>query len=79
MKKKTTMQINFKTLERLKAIKNVERQSYDDLLNSLLDNCEEETLSEEEIEDIKIALENIKEGKVKPIEQVAEEMGINLG
>jgi len=75
---KTTIQINFKTLERLKSLKNFERQSYDELLNSLINNCEEESLSEEEIEDIKIALDNVKKGKVKPIEQVAKELGIIL-
>ena len=41
-------------------------------------NCEEESLSEEEIEDIKTALENVKRGKVKPIEQIAKELGIIL-
>ena len=75
---KTTIQINTETLERLKALKNFERQSYDEVLNSLIDNCEEESLSEEEIEDIKIALENVKKGKIKPIEQVAKELGITL-
>lgn len=75
---KTTIQINFETLERLKALKHFERQSYDEVLNGLIDNCEEESLSEEEIEDIKIALENVKRGKVKPIEQVAKELGITL-
>jgi predicted CopG family antitoxin len=75
---KTTIQINFETLERLKSLKSMERQSYDEVLNNLLDNCEEESLSEEEIEDIKIALENVKRGKVKPIEQVARELGITL-
>jgi predicted CopG family antitoxin len=75
---KTTIQVNFETLERLKSLKNFERQSYDELLNNLINNCEEERLSEEEIEDIKIALDNVKRGKVKPIEQVAKELGIIL-
>ena len=75
---KTTIQINLETLEKLKALKNSERQSYDEVLNNLIDNCEEDSLSEEEIEDIKIALENVKRGKVKPIEQVARELGITL-
>ena len=75
---KTTIQITVETLERLKALKSMERQSYDELLNSLISNCEEENLSEEEIEDIKLALENVKKGKVKPIEQVAKELGITL-
>lgn len=35
-------------------------------------------LKKEEIEDIKTALENVKRGEVKPIEQVAKELGITL-
>ncbi len=75
---KTTIQINQHTLERLKALKNMERQSYDDLLNNLIDNQEEQTLSEEELAEIQEGLENIKRGKVKSIEQVAKELGITL-
>lgn len=75
---KTTIQINQGTLNRLKMLKNFERQSYDDILNNLIDNLEEETLSEEEIDEIKIALDNVKQGKVKSIEQVAKELGVLL-
>lgn len=76
--KKTTIQINLETLARLKMLKSFDRQSYDDLIINLIDNTEEESLSEEEIDEIKIALENVKKGKVKPIEQVAKELGITL-
>ena len=75
---KTTIQINMNTLERLRILKNFERQSYDELLNNILNNLEEESLSEEEIKDLQIALENVKQGKTKPIEQVAQELGIQL-
>lgn len=75
---KTTIQINQSTLERLKALKNIERQSYDDMLNNLIDNVEEETLSQEEVEEIKLGLENVRKGRVKPIEQVAKELGVIL-
>jgi len=75
---KTTVQLNKNTLERLKAIKNFERQSYDEVLNNLIDNVEEETLSEEEIKEIQEGLEDVKRGRVKPIEIVAKEMGIVL-
>jgi predicted CopG family antitoxin len=75
---KTTIQINTDTLERLKILKSFERQSYDDVLNNLIDNLDEETLSQEEIEEIKSGLENIRKGKVKSIEQVAKELGIKL-
>ena len=75
---KTTIQLNQNTLDRLKALKSMERQSYDDLLNNLIDNSEEDILSEKEIEEIKIGLENVRKGKVKPIGQVAKELGIIL-
>ncbi|HLD38003.1 MAG TPA: hypothetical protein VJA20_01025 [Candidatus Nanoarchaeia archaeon] len=75
---KTTIQINLETLNRLKSLKNFERQSYDELLNIIINNCEEENLSDNEIEEIKLGLENVKQGKVKPIEQVAKELGISL-
>ena len=75
---KTTIQLNVNTLERLKSLKNFERQSYDELLVNMINNIQDEILTEEEIEDIKIALENVKRGETKPIEQVAQELGIQL-
>ena len=75
---KTTVQISTDTLEKLKRLKQHEKESYDFVLNKLIDENEEDELSDEEIEDIKIALENVKKGKVKPIEQVAKELGITL-
>ncbi len=75
---KTTIQVNIETLERLKTLKNFERQSYDEVLNGLIDNCEEESLNEEEINDIQRGLEDIKRGRVYPIEAVAKELGITL-
>ena len=75
---KTTIQINFETLERLKSLKNFARQSYDELLNSLINNCEKESLSEEEINEIQKGLEDVKKGRVYPIEIVARELGIAL-
>ena len=75
---KTTIQIGTDTLERLKMIRTHQRQSYDELLNTLIDESEEETLSEKEIEEIKISLEEIKQGKTYSIEQVAKELGVKL-
>ncbi len=75
---KTTIQINFETLGKLKLLKNFERQSYDEVLNNLIDNREDEILSEEEISEIQKGLEDVKRGKVYPIEQVAKELRINL-
>ncbi|MBS3141466.1 hypothetical protein J4405_04965 [Candidatus Woesearchaeota archaeon] len=75
---KTTIQLNVETLERLKTIKSFERQSYDEVLNNLIDNCEEESLSEEEINEIQKGLEDIKRGRVYSIESVAKRLGIKL-
>ncbi len=75
---KTTIQINVETLEKLKTLKNFERQSYDDILNNLIENIEEESLSEEEINEIQKGLEDVRAGRTTPIEQVAKELGIQL-
>jgi len=75
---KTTIQINIETLKRLKSLKNIERQSYDEVLNNLINSCEEESLSEEEIIEIQEGLEDIKKGRVYSIESVAKELGVSL-
>jgi predicted transcriptional regulator len=75
---KTTIQISHSTLEKLKAIKRFERQSYDDLINNVLDEVEEESLSKEEIEEMQKGLEDIKRGRVYSIESVAKELNISL-
>ena len=75
---KTTIQINLETLNRLKALKNFERQSYDEVLNTIIDNCEEENLSDDEIEEIKQGLEDVKMGKTIPFELVLKKRGIKL-
>jgi len=74
----TTIQINKNTLERLKTLKRYERESYDELINNMLNESEEETLSNEEIEEIQKSLEEIKQGKVYSIEEVAKEFGVIL-
>jgi len=75
---KTTIQISKDTLERLKMFKTHPLESYDITINVLLNETETEVLTGEEINEIKLALENVKKGKVKSIEQVAKELGISL-
>ena len=75
---KTTIQISGETLERLKSFKQHEKDSYDVVLNILLDDAEDDFLSDEEIGELQLALEQVKQGKVKPIEQVAKELGVRL-
>ena len=76
--KKTTIQLNQNTLERLKSLKRFERESYDEVLNILLNEIEEETLTNKEIKEIQQALEEVKKGKVYPIEIVAKKLSISL-
>jgi len=76
---KTTLQVSSNTLERLKFLKNFERQSYDDVLNLLIDNYEEdEILTDEEMKSIQKGLEDIRAGRTVPFEQVLKERGISL-
>ncbi len=75
---KTTVQLSKVTLDRLKSYKKHERESYEEVLNSLMDEVEEESLSKEEIREIQEALEEVRQGKTKPIEVVAKELGIAL-
>ena len=75
---KTTIQINLETLNRLKSLKNFERQSYDELLNIIINNHEEENLSDDEIEEIKQGLEDVKMGRTIPFELVLKKRGIKL-
>jgi predicted CopG family antitoxin len=76
--KTTTIQVQKQTLEKLKLFKKHERESYEEVINSLMEEVEEEALNEEEIKDIQEALEEVKQGKTIPIEQVAKELGISL-
>lgn len=75
---KTTIQIGTDTLARLRAFKRYSRESYDELLNQLIDESEEEMLTEKEIEEIKQALEEVKRGEVYSIEEVAKEFNVKL-
>jgi predicted transcriptional regulator len=75
---KTTIQLSSETLERLKMFKQHQRESYEEVLNNLMDESGEEELSADEIDEIKISLEEVKQGKTKPIEQVAKELGVSL-
>ena len=75
---KTTIQIGVSTLERLKVLRRYNRESYDELLNYIMNHFEEDSLSDMEINDIQIALQQIKDGRVVSIEDVAKELGVSL-
>ncbi len=75
---KTTIQVNINTLEKLKSLKKHARESYDEILNNLIEEYGDDELTSEEIESIKRALEEVKQGKTIPFEKVLKERGIKL-
>ena len=74
----TTIQIKEKTLMRLKYFRSYSKESYDEILNKLLNTVEEGELTEDAINDIQKALREMKAGKGESIEKVAKEFGVKL-
>ncbi len=75
---KTTIQITKPTLARLAKFKRFERESYDEVLNFVLDEYEDEPFTDADIDSLKQGLEDIKAGRVHTLEDVAKELGIKL-
>lgn len=74
----TTIQIKNETLGRLKYFKEYNKESYDEIINKLIDEIEEGELTDEALKDIIEAKKEIREGKGQKIEEVAKELGIKL-
>ncbi len=74
----TTIQLKEKTMERLKFFKEHHKESYDEMINKILDDIEEGELTEQTIEDLRQGFKDIKARKGEPIEKVAKELGIKL-
>ena len=74
----TMIQVKRDTAEKLKKLKDYERQSYDELINKLIQMSEAEMLTEQEISEIKQGLDDIKAGRTRSIEEVAKDLGIRL-
>jgi predicted transcriptional regulator len=76
---KTTMiQIKKETAIKLKGLKTYHRETYDDLINKLIHEANEEPISAEEIREIEQGLKDVKAGRVYSEEQIAKELGIRL-
>ena len=75
---RTTIQLEKPTVERIKQYKRFPKESYDQIINTILNEVEDETLTPEEIEDLQEALEQVKKGELFKIEDVAKELGISL-
>ena len=75
----TTIQVKEETMERLKSRKQYGRESYDELINKLIDEVDEGELTDEAIESIKRGLDDIKKGRARSLQSVAKEFGVKLG
>ena len=76
--KTTLIQVKKATAEKLRKLKDYSRQSYDELISKLIAAEESETLTEQEITEIKRGLDDVKAGRTRPIEAVAKGLGIKL-
>lgn len=74
----TTIQVKQDTVERLKYFKEFSKESYDELINKLIDSVEEEQLTDEALEDIQQSLRDVRAGKGESLEAVAKEFGVDL-
>jgi len=74
----TTIQIKETTLKRLKYFKEYSKESYDEILNKLIDALEEGELTDAAVKKIEKGLEDIKEGRVISLKAYAKKRGIAL-
>lgn len=73
----TTIQLRPETKSRLDALKIHPRESYDETLNRLLDMaCDPEPLSEETLQQIEEGIADIRAGRYRSLEDIAQELDL---
>ena len=73
----TTIQLQPETKSRLDALKTHTRESYDETLNRLLDLAyDPEPLSEETLQQIEEGIADIRAGRYRSLEDIAQELGL---
>ena len=73
----TTIQIQAATRARLEDLKVHPRETYDEVVNRLLDAAyDSEPLSEETLRKIEAGIRDIRQGKTRTLEEIALELGI---
>ena len=73
----TTIRISHQTKELLDTLKHHSKESYEEVIGRLATMAhDDEPLSDEEIEDMKASLEDIKAGRVKTLGTIRNELGI---
>ena len=72
----TTVQLRTETKEKLNALKIHPRETYDELIDRLADAAyDDEPLSPEEIEDLRMSEEDIKAGRVRSLRDIMRDLG----
>jgi predicted transcriptional regulator len=73
----TTIRLSSETKTLLDGLKTNPRETYDDVMKRLAKMAyDDEPLSDEEIEDIKASMDDIKAGRVQTLKEVRNELGI---
>ena len=73
----TTIQLRPETKSRLDALKMHPRESYDETLNRLLDMAyDPEPLSEETLQQIEEGIADIRAGRYRSLDDIAQELGL---
>jgi predicted transcriptional regulator len=74
----SSLRVNPETKSRLDSLKVHPRESYDRVIDRLIDSYhDDEPLTEEEIEGIEEALQDLKEGRFYTHEQVKKKLGLS--
>lgn len=72
------IQVKKETAKLLKEFKKFGRQSYDEVIRSLMESTGAEYLTQKERKDIEEALNDVKIGRIYKIKDVAKEFGVKL-
>ncbi|MGA2935327.1 MAG: hypothetical protein ABSD81_09260 [Methanomicrobiales archaeon] len=74
----SSLRVNPRTKSRLEKLKVHPRESYDKVIDRLIDSYhDDEPLTEEEIKGIEEALQDLKEGRLYTHEQVKKKLGLS--
>ncbi len=71
----TMVKLKKETVNRLKSLKDYERETYDEIINKMI-NTQKEELSREDIDNIEGGLKDLKEGRVYSSQEVARRLGL---
>ena len=69
----TMVKLKKETVTRLKSLKDYERETYDEIINKMI-NTQKDELSREDIDNIEEGLKDLKEGRVYSSQEIARRL-----